>query len=331
MTDIKYRQYLFSGAITKDDFISQLLFEYYKWYKMEQAERKTVRQFIQNPEGEGSADYKRINNNLSRIIRRNEKDIMRLGLSPSPYTTYILNKTSTGKGFFPGNQISKYEIMAAENCARNTTGLRIITLFEHGAISSSKKCKNDEVNSAYIELCEKMRQYSKSDDNTWLEKLFDTFHMEEQMFMMRTYQLAQYMQQHSIKELPEERAAMLFAFAPGLGSRMMEPNFVYHSHKLFATMFADNKEYQQEYCRFANILHVRGILLGELENNTLLKEITNQVDLSLVVTYLKEHYDLFNMMGLSRKKGVDKQIIPLIRRITRLFFKDKAEKKDLPL
>lgn len=319
-----YRHILFSGGITESDFVSQIVFEYYKWFVIEGAKRQPVRRYSENPGDESSAEYRNNIYNLSKLIDRYKIDHERLNLPEGEYIERLQQKESEGNGRFEGYQVNKYDQMAVENCARNTTGRPIIALFKDGMIASSKRCSNRRINDAYRDHCMELKRISEGEDAEWLDAAIDIFHMEENLAVMQVYQLANFIVEKSLKidEIDEMMVGMFINYVPAFDGRPVQNNLVCHNYKRLDAIFAGEQERELDFFRLRWMLEIKGGLLYELKNSGEFMNVVKEIPPKYIVRYLKGNYNLFEMINFPEDGNLDRRVIRAIRKIVGIMCKD---------
>lgn len=306
--------HIFSGAISKSEFVSHLAFEYYERIRVAVSPKKTLRQQF------GASDdteYERAYKTYPKLIAEGRKQFDRLGLPDLRDPELLLDLSENKLTHLNGRPIPVIYRKTIENFARNTSTRPIVPIFANGQIKSAKRCSDSRVNDVYQEYYHELQSYA-ANDSDWFSNAIDIFHMEENMHISLIYQLAHYMAEHSIKEFNPYRL-QIFGLIPYEQGRRLENNMVCFNQKLFPALFSDKATFQSEYSRISAMLDIRGRLLFNLYVNEELKDAVLAIPEKTLIAFFRSTYNLFDLFEFPKNGHLNSKVIRLMRKISSAF------------
>lgn len=288
-------EYIFSGIIEFEDFVTQILFEKYKEVYLISSKKSSLRSYIQ-PGETFDSDYQQ----LKRI----------LSFSNYYKENKIENLTEKGIDF---NQIFGLKVHVTENITEKIAGLslseldifQLITMQQlellksitTKRIVSSKKISNKR----FIEMFKAMDNYYldvkkvlKADN--FFYHLINFYDLERNYFTELVYRIATYIDEQNLREYNIENFAVLFNIAIADINFQSANRFLKHRHAYIAELINGN---QTTYTQLVHVLYQKAILVTHFKDR--IDRAYRELDLSHVEKHLMQKYNLFDTITYDKE------------------------------
>ncbi|MED1746660.1 hypothetical protein [Brevibacillus borstelensis] len=300
--------YIFSGNISIEDFITQILFEKYKDSYLESSDKNSLRSYVSKGSSfDTEYQLKKRTLTYSNFYKEQlQKDLIEDGFDISDLPGLEVSKKINMEEKLSGHSISnlqniQLEIMNKIDLLKSIISKRIV---------SSKKVSNTR----FVEMFEELDKFyceikEAASEETYIDNLINIYDIERLYSTELIYQIATFIDEHKIKEYDIDNFCILFAI------RIKEVNCI-----------CSNRFINKRYTFIDDICKNRVTSLNQLLNILYLKLLlfsNNREELHAslqglckqdIDKHLMENYNLFNLHN-SEKKWNNNKI-----RIARMFY-----------
>ncbi len=292
-------QFIIPDLISKDDFIHQLIFDYFKFCYFHNAKPKSLSSLI----GVDDDNRRRqINYQRPFVVAEYENSLRRLELEPTSYLDH-LKKLTPGKqkGQFPSSTFTPPDLLMFENSACQS-GLLIVRLFSNGAIA--KTATKKEISAAYRDFQKHIQQAGKEQDSTkWLVNLYDLSSLENNTAPYFIYSVSDYMEQHQLTNVPATLMSLcgLVQLFPNM---KVQARMLHKRHKLIPFFYSNEADII--FLQLIHLLELQGYMHAVSQSTNGLEDLATTVDDKCLADYFRQHYNLFSAFqfhDLSPEKG----------------------------
>lgn len=288
--------FTFDSRISLTDFTRQILFCWFKKITAMQLPRMNISYYTKDKYGEVEDQSKLVKRMRKIALDRNERDLMRLGISKvNPYAEMLRELSPQKQGQSSGYHMSKLDIETFLNSARNT-GLPIIALLKDGMIIDAKRASGEKIKDAYMDWGRYLKGQAEEDDpKCWLYNLLDVASLETSLCPSFLYQIACYMEDNNIKTVPEiicALAGVCAVYIPG-GTIRVQSRFLMQRESLIPFVFQEDTETVSEYLIKLLILHWG--IMHEVQNTPEVYETIEKLPEEQKADYLQKWYNIMNV------------------------------------